>query len=179
MPSESPATTPDGCHIAEPETYPSPTDPQATDTKNRGLLKATGKRFYIGAFDALDGHVLQVVTYQATDCMTRHHGQYLNPRVAAAVNRGKAGLFFVHANGFVYTQWRLNPADIGSGALDNLASQILVDGNPPRIFEEVGWSQSGILQREHRAPVPGPIPEPFSERRLDPAQEDGPETPAP
>jgi hypothetical protein len=146
-------------HIAETETYPPGTNLEAVRAKNRGYLKATGEEFYIGAFDALDGHVLEVRSYQATGCMTRHHNEYLSRKVAAAVNKGEAGLFFVHQNGFVYTQWRLRDGDFGSGALDNLSRQILVDGRPPRIFEEVGRTAGGFLQREHRASLSQGEPE--------------------
>ncbi len=135
-------------HDGGPESYPPPGP--AADAKNRGLLKATGQRFYIGAFDPLDGAVLQVRTYQQTGCMTRHHGEFFAPRVVAAINRGKAGVFFVHRNGAVYPQWRLTEGDIAPGALERLAEQILVDGAPPRLFRLLGMGLDGC---ERYAPM--------------------------
>jgi hypothetical protein len=82
-----------------------------------GFADYKGRRIYTGAYDHLDGEILEAIPYSQ---MSQHnsHSEYLSRKSAVQVNSGNAGLFIVDNRGV--STWR--DRDDGRG-IDPLVSR--------------------------------------------------------
>lgn len=81
----------------------------AEHSANEAVLKATGQRFYSGAFDPLDGHILEIHSWEEAEDADHHHSQYFSARMVEKMHREEAN-FFWFSRFQLHTMWRQGEA---------------------------------------------------------------------
>lgn len=74
----------------------------AEHSANEAVLKSTGQRFYSGAFDPLDGHILEIHSWEEAFDADHHHSHYFTPRMIEKMREEEAS--FSGSPGFSFTQ---------------------------------------------------------------------------
>lgn len=77
----------------------------AEHSANEGVLKATGQRFYSGAFDPIDGHILEVHSFEQAVAADHHHSFYFTPAMVEKMREETAAFFWI-ARKELHTMWR-------------------------------------------------------------------------
>ena len=72
--------------------------------KNPGVHK--GKPVWSGAFDPVDGHVLEVHPYSRASDADFHHSHYFSDKAQNAMRDDRAQFFWLDPQGVVQTEWR-------------------------------------------------------------------------
>jgi hypothetical protein len=132
----------DDTHQMPPTSWPGREDP-ASAGKDRAILDdgilpgRFNRSFFCGAYDIETGEIVEVRSYAETGYGELHHGEFFSRGVASRIDRGLYGFFVAHENGNVYAHWRVSRGTVADGAFTFLAGQFTVDGERPRIFEEM------------------------------------------
>lgn len=71
----------------------------------KNLYTYKGKPFWSGAYDPLDGFIMEVHTYEEAEEADFHHTFYFSDRVGEGINRDKYAFFWLDSKG-LQTQWR-------------------------------------------------------------------------
>jgi len=72
----------------------------------RDLATWRGRPIWIGAYDALDGKILEAYSYAQARQHDFHHSMYFSPEVTRAIAEGAAGVFWIEPTGEIETMWR-------------------------------------------------------------------------
>ncbi len=81
----------------------------AEHAANEAVLKSTGQRFYSGAFDPLDGHILEIHSWEEAFDADHHHSHYFSQRMIEKMRLEEAN-FFWFARFQLHTMWRQGEA---------------------------------------------------------------------
>ena len=81
----------------------------AEHSANEAVLKSTGQRFYSGAFDPLDGHILEIHSWEEAVDADHHHSLYFTPRMVQKMSEERAN-FFWFSRFQLHTMWRQGEA---------------------------------------------------------------------
>lgn len=79
---------------------------RATSPLNKGVLLRTGKKFWSGAFDTRDGHIIEVHPYEEAEDADFHHSFYFGWETQAMMKDDEAAFFWIDAKGNLQTEWR-------------------------------------------------------------------------
>lgn len=74
------------------------------DEKNRGMLKRTGERFWIGSVNVYDGEIEEVHTYEQAEDNDFHHNAYFSQGQLMKIKEGECMVFWINDNG-IQTEW--------------------------------------------------------------------------
>lgn len=81
----------------------------AEHSANEAVLKSTGQRFYSGAFDPIDGHILEVHSFEEAFDADHHHSHYFSQRMVEKMHEQEAA-FFWFSRFKLHTLWRQGEA---------------------------------------------------------------------
>lgn len=70
---------------------------------NVGVYK--GRKFWSGAFDTRDGHIIEVHSYEKAESADFHHSFYFNTNTINMMSDGEAQFFWID-RGKIQTEWR-------------------------------------------------------------------------
>lgn len=76
--------------------------------QDTGILN--GRRFWSGAFDPLDGHIVEVHQYAEAEGAGMHHSMYFSERSVAKMERGSLQFFWID-RGKIESEWRNSGAE--------------------------------------------------------------------
>jgi hypothetical protein len=79
-----------------------------TSSKNNATFK--GRPFWSGAFDTLDGHIIEVHSYERAEKADFHHSHYFSAKAINLMDERGAAFFWVDDKGNVNTGWRESAA---------------------------------------------------------------------
>jgi len=72
--------------------------------KNRGLLKRTGERFWIGSVNVYDGEIEEVHTYEHAYNSDFHHSMYFSQPQLEKIDNEECMVFWIDSTG-IQGQW--------------------------------------------------------------------------
>lgn len=105
-----------------------------------------GKPFWSGAFDPLDGHIMEVHDYAKAESAGWHHSHYFSDRAQQAMREGNAQFFWVDDRGDIKTEWREGEAP--KQIVDAIRTQI-----KPRAPEPITVYHGGNISGDIRTPL--------------------------
>jgi hypothetical protein len=73
-------------------------------SKNHGLLKKTGERFWIGTVNVLDGEIEEVHTYEEAERNDFHHSLYFSQSQIDKIDNEECMVFWINSGG-VQGEW--------------------------------------------------------------------------
>lgn len=117
----------------------------AEHSANQAVLKATGQRFYSGAFDPIDGHILEIHSWEEADDSDHHHSFYFTQNMVSKMEAGEA-CFFWFSRQKLHTMWRQGeaPAHVRRAILSQVEVSLI---RPPT---------AGMNEDLREAPKTGP-----------------------
>lgn len=77
--------------------------------KNRGKLKRTGEKFWIGSVNVMDGEIEEVHTYEEARDNDFHHNFYFSPAQVEKFTEGECMIFWINEDG-IQAEWTMGKA---------------------------------------------------------------------
>ena len=94
-----------------------------SNDKNHGVLKSTGKKFWIGTVSVLDGRIEEVHTYEEAEKYDFHHSFYFSSSAREKIDEEESMVFWVDKYS-INGEW--THGKISQNIINSINQQILI-----------------------------------------------------